>query len=182
MFLLKQEFDAYKQQNKWGSDEEVSQLKDLLQEEKRKNDDLQFFLEELEIEVSQLKDLLQEEKRKNEDLQFFLEEEEILRKEGNKSTDEVEKNMKALRTKIISLEEGSLELKKQKETVEKELSAEKSKIEHLEKENTRGELQDKLNKLNKELLQEKQLIVKQLEEANRQSAFLKNQMSNMKVK
>ena len=119
LFLLKQEFGAYKQQNKGGSDEEVSHLKDLLQEEKRKNDDLQFFLEELEIEVSQLKDLFQEEKRKIENLHFFLEEEEILRKEGNKSTDEVEKNMKALRTKLISLEEGSLELKKQKELLRK---------------------------------------------------------------
>ena len=100
LFLLKQEFDAYKQQNKWGSDEEVSQLKDLLQEEKRKNDDFQFFLEELEIEVSQLnKELLQEQKRCE----------------------------------------------------------------------------------NFESKAEKQLIVKQLEEAKGQSVFLKDQMGNMKV-
>lgn len=148
LLLLKQEFDAYKQQNKGGSDEE---------------------------EVSQLKDFLEEEKRKNEDLQFRLEEEEILRTEGNKSTDEVEENMKALRTKIISLEEGSLELKEQKETVEKELSAEKSQIEHLEKENAslqntakeKGELQDKLNKLNKELLQEQKRCENFESEANK---------------
>merc|ERR1712228_1153897 len=81
-----------------------------------------------------LKDLLEEEKRKNEDLQFRLEEEEILRTEGNKSTDEVEENMKALRTKILTLEESSLEMKEKIDEAEKHLSEEKLKTEKLEKE------------------------------------------------
>jgi len=146
--LLKQEFDAYKQQNKDGTNEE---------------------------EVSKLKDMLEEEKRKNEDLQFRLEEEEILRTEGNNSSVEVEENMKVLRTKIISLEEGSQELKEQKESIEKQLEEEKSRIEKLEKEkatfqNTikeKGELQDKLNKLNRELLQEQKRCENFESEANK---------------
>ena len=46
------------EENKGRSDEEVSQLKDLLQEEKRKNEDLQFFLEEGSLELKKQKELL----------------------------------------------------------------------------------------------------------------------------
>merc|ERR1711874_56554 len=46
LLLLRQEFDSYKQQNKGDANEdEVTKLKDLLEEERRKNEDLQFRLE-----------------------------------------------------------------------------------------------------------------------------------------
>jgi len=145
---LRQEFDAYKQQSKTDGDNE---------------------------EMTKLKDLLEEEKRKNEDLQFRLEEEEILRTEGNKSSDEVEENMKALRTKILTLEESSLEMKEKIDEAEKHLSEEKLKTEKLEKEKAsfqttvkeKRELQEKLMKLNKELLQEQKRCENFESEANK---------------
>merc|ERR1712173_410721 len=86
---LKQEFDAFKQQQ--GG------------------------------ESSKVKELLDEERKKNEDLQFRLEELEILSSEGDKGSAEVEEDMKNLRAKIISLEEKSLSVTCEKEELEKKL-------------------------------------------------------------
>merc|ERR1711976_484110 len=51
-------------------------------------------------ETPSMKELLEEERKKNEDLQFRLEESEILRTEGDKGCTEVEENLKTLRAKI----------------------------------------------------------------------------------
>ena len=113
-------------------------------------------------EAATVQDALEEEKRKAEDLQFRLEELEILQTEGNRSSQEVEESLKTLRTKIISLEEDNLEMKASRETAEKNLTEEKAKFSKIEKqlssfqESTREnrELQDKISKLNKEFAQE----------------------------
>merc|ERR1712013_345337 len=92
--LLKQEFDAYKQQNKDGTnEEEVSKLKDMLEEEKRKNEDLQFRVEVeenmkvLRTKIISLEEGSQELKEQKESIEKQLEEEksriEKLEKEGN---------------------------------------------------------------------------------------------------
>ena len=80
----------------------------------------------------ELRDQLEEEKKKVEDLQFRLEEAEILKTEGSQGSQEVEDNMKALRAKIIELEENSLKLKADHDFVEKKVLEEKGKSEKLE--------------------------------------------------
>ena len=82
--------------------------------------------------------------------------------------------MKLLRTKTVSLEEGSQEMKEQNEGIEKQLVEEKSKVDKLEKEKAsfqttikeKNELQEKLNKLNRELLQEQKRCENFESEAN----------------
>ena len=82
--------------------------------------------------------------------------------------------MKLLRTKTDSLEEGSQEMKEQKEGIEKQFVEEKSKVDKLEKEKAsfqttikeKNELQEKLNKLNRELLQEQKRCENFESEAN----------------
>ena len=111
-------------------------------------------------DTTTLKELLEEERKKSEDLQFRLEESEILRSEGSKSSSEVEEDMKALRSKILSLEEDSLTQKNFKEDLEKQLTEERSKVEKMEKQTVslqdvlkeKRELQDKIRKINKELV------------------------------
>ena len=93
LLLLRQEFDAYKKQGP-------------------------------EVE---LRDQLEEERKKVEDLQFRLEEAEILKTEGNKGSEEVEEDMKRLRAKIIEVEENNLKLKSDHGELENKLSDEQTK-------------------------------------------------------
>merc|ERR1719232_2417325 len=74
-------------------------------------DEAEAKLAQIKQEFSAFKDQLEEERKKNEDLQFRLEESEILRTEGNKGGAEVEENLKSLRSKIISLEEEGLQFR-----------------------------------------------------------------------
>merc|ERR1711915_278123 len=89
--------------------------------------------ETLKQQLSESTSILDEERKKTEDMQFRLEELEILQSEGNKGGAEIEEDMKALRAKIISLEEESLTMKSDKEELEKSLENDKQKIEKMEK-------------------------------------------------
>ena len=133
---LKQEFDAFKQQQ--GG------------------------------ESSNVKELLDEERKKNEDLQFRLEELEILSSEGDKGSAEVEEDMKNLRAKIISLEEKSLSVTCEKEELEKKLEKmEKQSASMQDVLKEKRDLQDKMSILSKELAQEQKRCENFEAEANK---------------
>ena len=115
-----------------------------------------------------IKELLEEERKKNEDLQFRLEESEILRSEGDKGSTEVEDNLKTLRAKIIDLEEKSLVLKSEKEEIEMKLEkCEKQDASLLDHVKDKRDLQDKMTILSKELAQEQKRCERFEVEANK---------------
>ena len=119
-------------------------------------------------ETPSIKELLEEERKRNEDLQFRLEESEILRSEGDKGCTEVEENLKTLRAKIIDLEEKNLVLNSEKEETEKKLDKfEKLDVRTLDLAKENKDLQDNLTIISKELAQEQKRCEKFETEANK---------------
>ena len=119
-------------------------------------------------ETPSIKEQLEEERKRNEDLQFRLEESEILRSEGDKGCTEVEDNLKTLRAKIIDLEEKSLTLKSEKEEMEMKLEKcekQDASLHVLVKD--KRDLQDKMAILSKELAQEQKRCERFEMEANK---------------
>ena len=119
-------------------------------------------------ETPSMKELLEEERKKNEDLQFRLEESEILRTEGDKGCMEMEENLKTLRAKIIDLEEKNLVLNSVKEEIEKKLGKfEKQEVSSFELVKENKDLKDNLAIISSELAQEQKRCEKFETEANK---------------
>ena len=118
--------------------------------------------------TASIQELLEEERKKNEDLQFRLEESEILRTEGDKGSAEVEDNMKNLRAKILDLEEKSLVVNSEKEELEKKIEKlEKQASSTQDLFRDKRDLQDKMAILSKELAQEQKRCENFETEANK---------------